>query len=229
MSTATSITISAEAAEAAKAIAKADSSVWRSAKAIGADLAANAGDASDKAERSAYYDSLAASLSYGPHKVYWAQKNATGRNRATVWASAYAKAVDLGLDLDKLAEASFPSREAVAAFVKLAVNGKQFAKAIADGQPFTVPTVAECAGISKATRKPITKADRKADTADVAVTDDAKAEAKAIVAEAKDDAKAVTLGRMVHWIAEQADAEMLKAITKAVKQAERRIAAAEAV
>ena len=52
------ISISTEATEAAKAIAKADASVWRQAKAIGADLAANAGDASDKAARMAYYDGL---------------------------------------------------------------------------------------------------------------------------------------------------------------------------
>lgn len=225
MTTAPSITIQAEATEAAKAIAKADVSVWKSAKAIGADLSANAGDASDKAARSAYFDALAATLTYGPHKAYWSAHNATGRNRATVWASAYAKAVDLGLDLDALCTESFPSREAVAAFVKQAVDGKRFAKAIANGQPFTVPTVVECSAITKApSRKPITKADRKAEQAEQA---EAKAEAKAIVAEAKDDAKAVTLGRMVRFIAEQADEAMLDAITKAVKQAKARIAAAE--
>lgn len=231
MSTATSITISAAATKAAKAIARDDISVWRAAITIGQELATVP---TDKAARAEYWSALVGTLSYGPHRDYWSAHNASGRNRATIWATAFAKAEAEGFPMAEAIAASFPSQRTIQAFNSQAVRFDDLAEAILGGAAFTVPTVTKHSAIAKRGPKAAkgtkaTKADKATAKAAKAVADEAKAEAKAIVATAKDDAKAVTLGRMVHFIAEQADAEMLAAIDKAVTQAKRRLAAAEAV
>ena len=218
--------------KAAKAIASADVKVHHAASVVGVALARIQAD--DQSALTAFWKALGAEMKYGPHAEYWATHNTGGRKAVSTWAAFYrAAAVKFN---HALAFANgIPTVAAVRAFTTGAesLNVEALTEALSgdDAEPFTVKAVKDALGVIKRGPKAakVTKADKAVAEAVKAAKAEAKAEAKAIVAKAKDDAKAVTLGKMVSFIAEQADEAMLSAIEKAVTQARARMAAAEAI
>lgn len=214
-----------EQVKAAKAIASADVKVHHAASVVGVALAKIQAD--DQTALTAFWKALGASMNYGPHAEYWATHNTGGRKAVSTWAAFYRAAKAIGFDHALAFTDGIPTVAAVRAFTTGAgnINVKALTDALQGDQSFNVKTVKDALGVIKRGPKAKAKAVKAEDAEQVKA---AKAEAKAIVAEAKDDAKAVTLGRMVAFIAEQADETMLAAIEKAVTEARRRMAAAEA-
>lgn len=225
-------TFTEDQVEAAKAIAKADVKVWHAASVIGPVLAEIPAD--DQTALTAFWKSLAGEMSYRPHAEYWGTHNTGGRKMVSFWAAFYRAAKDHGFDPAlAFSGGTVPTMASVKAFTTGRDSldiGKLTASLTGKGaRPFCLATVKDALAIVKRGPKTKTKADKATKAATKAITDEARAEAKAIVAEAHNDQKAVTLGRIVSFIAKQADPEMLAPIDAAVKQAKARIAAAEAI
>ena len=232
----TNPTFTPEQVEAAKAIARQDIKVWHAAAVIGPALAEIAAD--DQKALTAFWKSLAGSMSYGPHADYWSTHNTNGRKSVTLWAAFYRAAARLKFDTALAFTAgTVPTIASITAFTTGAdsLNVKKLTAALTgkDAQPFTVKAVKDALGVisrgPKGKGKGKTKAEKEAAKAAKAVTDAAKADAKAIVKTAEDDAKAVTLGRMVSFIEDKADDAMLDALAAAIEKRRARNAAAAAI
>jgi hypothetical protein len=230
-------TFTPDQVEAAKAIAKHDVSVHHAAAVVGEALALVQAD--DQVALTAFWKALSAEMSYGPHAEFWATHNTGGRKAVSTWAAFYRAAESVAFDRSLAFTAGkVPTVAAIRAFTTGAnsLNVKKLTADLTGKDPvaFTVQAVKDAMGAIKRGPSPKGKGKGKGKGTDAekeakAIKDGAKAEAKAMVKTAQDDAKAVTLGRMVSFIADQADAEMIKAIRKACTDAERRMAAADAI
>jgi hypothetical protein len=235
----TQATFTTDQITAAKAIASADVKVHHAAAVVGQALALVKAD--DQTALTAFWKALGAEMNYGPHADYWATHNTGGRKAVSTWAAFYRAADRLSFDRSLAFTAGkVPTVAAIRAFTtgadSLDVDKLTASLTGKDAQPFHVKAVKDALGIIKRGAQPAKgkgkgkgKGDKDAEKAAKAIKDGATAQAKAIVKTAKDDAKAVTLGRMVSFIEDQADDAMLDALTAAIAKRRARNAAAESI